>query len=78
LTFEECEERSSAGWNVDQNDCCDYSSGQRKRYVRAGNERLASLSSSQAHGTGSRASKRTPCLFSGCPSSSLSDSRLGK
>ena len=43
LTFEECDERMRAGWHVDLDDCCDHASGQRKRYLRAENERLASL-----------------------------------
>ena len=42
MTFEECDERMRAGWHVDLDDCCDHASGQRKRYLRAENERLAS------------------------------------
>ena len=43
VEFEEADERLAAGWHVDQDVCCDYPSGQRKRYLRAENERLASL-----------------------------------
>ena len=38
MTFEECDERLSAGWHVPYDDCCDYASGQRKRYIRSENE----------------------------------------
>jgi len=39
--IEEVEARIRAGWHV-EDDCCDICSGQRKRYLRAENERLAS------------------------------------
>jgi len=32
-----------AASHVDFDDCCDHASGQRKRYLRAENERLASI-----------------------------------
>ena len=41
--MEEVETRIRAGWHVDFDDCCDNCSGQRKRYLRAENERLTSL-----------------------------------
>lgn len=34
ISVEECEERLNAGWFVDLDDCCDYDSAQRKRYIR--------------------------------------------
>ena len=73
--IEEVETRIRAGWHV-EDDCCDNCSGQRKRYLRIENERLASLNRPQAHGTGCRGSERTPCSLSGRPSSTFSDSRL--
>ena len=40
--IEEVDTRIRAGWHVDFDDCYDHASGQRKRYLRAENERLAS------------------------------------
>ena len=48
--IEEVEARIRAGWHV-EDDCCDNCSGQRKRYLRIENERLASLSRSQVDKT---------------------------
>jgi len=41
--MEEVETRIRAGWHVELDDCCDSCSAQRKRYLRAENERLASV-----------------------------------
>ena len=41
LTFEECDERLSSGWNVELHDYDDYCSGQRKRYLKSLEQDLA-------------------------------------
>lgn len=40
LSTEACEERLNAGWFVGLDDCCDYDSAQRKRYIRLERDRL--------------------------------------
>lgn len=40
MCSEECEERLAAGWFVGLDDCCDYDSAQRKRYIRLEREQL--------------------------------------
>ena len=41
MTFEECDERLSAGWNVELHDCDEFCSGQRKRYLKSLEQDLA-------------------------------------
>ena len=43
MTFEECDERLSAGWNVELHDYDEYCSGQRKRYLKSLEQDLANV-----------------------------------
>ena len=62
LLFEECDERLRAGWHVDLDDCCDYASGQRKRYLRSEKERALSRNESPTKSPQKSSQRRTLSL----------------